>query len=76
MTVLSRWPYYRGGRIIEVAVLSRWPYYRGGRKAGFHCTHKKDNSSSLQSFVFPSSSIRCFKSVLKQFLGAFLCPVM
>ena len=25
---------------------------------------------------FPSSSSRCFKSVLKQFLGAFLCPVM
>ena len=39
-------------------------------------THKKDGSSSLQSFVFPSSSIRCFKSVLKQFLGPFLCPVM
>ena len=39
-------------------------------------THNKDDSSSLQSFVFPSSSIRCFKSVLKQFLGAFLCPVM
>ena len=45
-----------------------------------HCfcvsTHNKDDSSSLESFVFPSSSIRCFKSVLKQFLGAFLCPVM
>ena len=36
----------------------------------------QDDSSSLQSLVFPSSSISCFKSVLKQFLGAFLCPVM
>ena len=34
-------------------------------------THNKDDSSILQSFVFPSSSSTCFKSVLKQFLGAF-----
>ena len=39
-------------------------------------TYNKNASSSLESFVFPSSNSRCFKSVLKQFLGAFLCPVM